>query len=62
MKHYRMIGYAIEKDRQEWEQFRPNAILDLPDDLDPYDWANSNWPQVFSHWLVDFIQISKEGE
>lgn len=57
MKTYRVIGYAKEKSEDDWQPLKKDLIVHLTEDANPYLLIQEQWKNVFSHWLVSFIEM-----
>ena len=59
---YKAVGFVQQINKDTWDKFMDNAVFSCPDNENPYIYLTKDYPQAFSHWLVEFqkININKE--
>lgn len=60
MTRYLFNGYAKQKGKDEWEQFRDNAAFVCPGNKDPYEYFLPQLAEMFDYWLVEFQKLGDD--
>lgn len=54
MKHYKFVGYAKQKGKDNWDKFIDTAIFACPDNENPYEFFNPQLKDMFDYWIIEY--------
>ena len=62
MKTYKITGYIKTKEKEEddWKKMRDDLIINLPDEINPYEAIEESLKLQTSNWLFTLDEISEE--
>ena len=62
MKTYKITGYIKTKEKEEddWKKMRDDLIINLPDEINPYEAIEESLKMQTSNWLFTLDEISGE--
>ena len=59
MKHYKFVGYAKQKGKNEWDKFIDAAVFACPDNQDPYTFFDPQLREMFDYWLIEYKEMDE---
>ena len=56
-KKYFIVGYGKEETEYQWQKFKDNFIIELDDDINPYEYIQEVFPLSLKNWLITITEI-----
>lgn len=54
---YRIIGYGKEETEHQWTKFKDNFIIELDDNINPYEYIQEIFSLSLKNWLITITEI-----